>query len=375
MADLAVTANVVGIAGGIVSLALAGFVLAASPRAKVNRYLALYLTLLALVGNPALLVPYVDRQWGYNFSLFNVGITTLLPVAYVLFFSYALDTPLVAFLRKRFAERALLALAAVALVHPFVVPYSILRAPTPDEMAVGITWTGTALAQAIVLVAFPLAFGYGLVASLHAWRGAPAGSLARRRAGWYATAFGFVDVTVLLFIVVVVAPLPLATLVLLNTSLSIVLAIFGPALTSYAVLRWQLFDVELRIKRGLSRSVMAALFLAAFFVAAAVAEQYFQQRFGLLAGGLAVGLLLFALRPLERAADRLADAAMPRVQDTSEYRTVRKREVYRAAVEGALADGHISDKERDVLARVAEKLALTPSEMLQIEREAQAANS
>ncbi|HLE97817.1 MAG TPA: hypothetical protein VI997_10640, partial [Candidatus Thermoplasmatota archaeon] len=102
---------------------------------------------------------------------------------------------------------------------------------------------------------------------------------------------------------------------------------------------------------------------------AVVAEQCLQ-RHGAVVGGVAVGLLLFAVRPIERAADRLADTAMPRVQDTDEYRTVRKREVYRAAVESALQDGIITEMERDVLATLQHELGIPAPEALRIERAA-----
>ena len=63
---------------------------------------------------------------------------------------------------------------------------------------------------------------------------------------------------------------------------------------------------------------------------------------------------------------------MPRVQDTPEYRTVRKRAVYRAAVESAMQDGAVTEKERDVLATLADQLGLGAGEARAIEREARA---
>ena len=46
-----------------------------------------------------------------------------------------------------------------------------------------------------------------------------------------------------------------------------------------------------------------------------------------------------------------------------------------AAVEGALQDGTLSERERSVLARVADQLGLSAMETLEIEREARAALS
>lgn len=64
------------------------------------------------------------------------------------------------------------------------------------------------------------------------------------------------------------------------------------------------------------------------------------------------GVLLLALQPLQRAAGRIAERAMLRVHDTSEYVGARKRAVCRAALEGAVSDGAIAPKERDTLTRL-----------------------
>lgn len=137
----------------------------------------------------------------------------------------------------------------------------------------------------------------------------------------------------------------------------------------YGILRMHLFDIDLKLKWTLRRGTLLGAFVAVFVIVSGIVEQW-AQRYNVLVGGAAVGLMLLALRPLERAADRLADAAMPRVRDTDEYRTVRRREVYRAAVESAIRDGIVTDSERDVLATLADQLGLTAGEARALEREA-----
>lgn len=110
--------------------------------------------------------------------------------------------------------------------------------------------------------------------------------------------------------------------------------------------------------------------MAVFFVASELAANLLTARLGAIAGVVAAGLLVFALAPLQRLGDRVAETALPGVRDTAEYRTVRKREVYRAAAESAMADGAMSGKERDVLATLADQLGLSAREALDIEREA-----
>lgn len=143
----------------------------------------------------------------------------------------------------------------------------------------------------------------------------------------------------------------------------------GAILLAYGILRHQLFDIDLKIKWTIKRSTLVALFVAFFFVVSELAAVFFADRIGTVLGILAAGVLLFAIAPLQRLADRVSDAAMPRVKDTQEYRTVRKREVYRAALESAIEDGDITDKERSMLATLADQLQLTSAEALRLERQ------
>ena len=85
-------------------------------------------------------------------------------------------------------------------------------------------------------------------------------------------------------------------------------------------------------------------------------------------GGIAAGLLLFAIARLQRLGDRIANAALPKVPDTAAYRDNRARELYAAAWDAAMKDSNVSEKERDVLSTLQEKLGLTPTEALAIER-------
>lgn len=118
---------------------------------------------------------------------------------------------------------------------------------------------------------------------------------------------------------------------------------------------------------------MTAVFVVVFLTVTQVVENYSNDAFGLIGGAAATAVTLFALRPIERAADRLADAAMPSVQDTEEYRTVRKRDVYRAAWESTLADGAVTEKERQILATLQDQLGLNAMDALSAEQEARAA--
>ena len=87
-------------------------------------------------------------------------------------------------------------------------------------------------------------------------------------------------------------------------------------------------------------------------------------------GVLGTGALIFFLDPIQRAAERLSDAAMPNTQDTPEYGTFRKLQVYETAVHAALEDGHISDRQRRVLDSMIQSMGIDTSIARQLEADA-----
>jgi len=70
-----------------------------------------------------------------------------------------------------------------------------------------------------------------------------------------------------------------------------------------------------------------------------------------------------------RIGARVADTAMPSVRETSDYVAFRKMEVYKAALEGAMEDGAVSAKEREVLRRLRESLGITDADASALERD------
>lgn len=141
-------------------------------------------------------------------------------------------------------------------------------------------------------------------------------------------------------------------------------------LLAYGFLRYQVFDIDLKVKLALDKGTLGAVFVAVFFVVAKLAESLADQLFsgfGWVVGAVAAGLMLFALRPLERLATRVADSAMPKTQDTPAYAQFRKLEVYKATLESFLVDGAVTPRERDALSRLAAKLGIAAADARSIE--------
>lgn len=144
----------------------------------------------------------------------------------------------------------------------------------------------------------------------------------------------------------------------------------GLVFLAYAIARQQLFDIDIKVKWTLRRGTVAAIFLAVFFVVAQLAQNFLSDRYGWAFGGIAAGLLLFAIAPIQRAAERLSDRAMPSVRPEDPfYVGEKKRETYRNAYATAWADGTMTPKDVRLLHEVREALGLPEREIVAIEKE------
>ncbi|MBI4394014.1 MAG: hypothetical protein HY556_09505 [Euryarchaeota archaeon] len=364
----------VGLAVTATTWLIAAVIYFARPGRSQNRRLA---TLLAVEGfgwsgGAGLIYVVDDPAQAYAAQAITTVVLAAIPFLYVAFIA-TLETPLVRPLRNPYVSWALWAGAMLASAFVLVnmshfvagvapVPYSKWESVSGDWGAYGVV--GYALVATSLL---------GLIAALATWRGAAQGSATRARAAAYAVAFGIRDfnfgitfsgIQDLLFPEIVPG---------FGQAMFEVVALLSFLVLGYAIVRHQLFDVDLKLKWTIKQSTVATAFIAVFFVVSEVAQSVFQSSLGSIAGIIAAGALVFALAPLQRAADRVASAAMPGVKDTSEYLAYRKVEVYRATVEEILVDRAITEKERSILNRLRDKLELGDDVAKAIERDAAAA--
>ncbi|HET6403864.1 MAG TPA: hypothetical protein VFH78_04400 [Candidatus Thermoplasmatota archaeon] len=351
---------------------MAALVYLARPRRPQNRRLALMCALFGSgVGLLAGLRPLAD-DLPTAYALY----VTYLPAfygavpVYVLFLA-TLDSPLTRPLRHPLLQGGVIlyfgAMCVLTVVRPDLFIDGYARNAAFGHWSMHETplyrW-GLQGASALVML-------YGAVVAVDYWRRA-ATPLTRRQAGVYAVAFVARDA--LVFGVGIAGALGLdfsttaggiAALVVLPLA-EILLAL----LLAYGILSTQLFEIDLKLKWTIRRGSVAATFVGVFFIVSEGAQQVFSARWGPAFGLIAASGLVFAIAPLQRVADRLADAAMPGVKDTPEYRESRRRAIYKNAVASALQDGIVTETERDVLATLASDLGLTPRDTLELEREA-----
>lgn len=352
------------------AVAMATTALVAAPRRAANRALAAVLLAEGLYFLGLTLGSVLpDERLAYNAHVYgNIAGPWLSPFLYLLFVGYAVDSPLASPLRRpafRWPLAATMVAGAVLLV---TLAPRLFGAPKYLDGGARV-FPDLPLAIPLFLFSIPV-FAFGIACAVSTYRRAPAGSVARRRARAYAIAFGFHDGGIIALVVVMnLAGLgPEPTLLLARTAFPAVF-VLAFALILYALVRHQILNFELRLKRTLRQSTLAAIFVAVFFVVSESAAAFFQGSVGTYLGIAAAGLLVLTFAPLQRMAERLTDAAMPHVRPTPEYLAYKKLEVYRAAVEVAHESNGIDERERAILQRLREKLDLAPQDADALEAE------
>ena len=231
--------------------------------------------------------------------------------------------------------------------------------------------------EAVLYVAMASLFLFALVASINAWY--LSAGLERTRARIFAFAFGFRDICWTFVYAAALVPIWFIGLVTpqmsgtpfwdLHSLVYICGTLVAVPLIAYGILRTQLFDIDLRIRWTIKQTTVAAALLTVVFLVSEGASAFLSAELGNVAGLLAAAVVMFFLAPLQRFAERVASTAMPNTENTPEYATFRKMQVYETAVAEALHGGGISAKERSLLNRLRESFGISECDAAAIERE------
>jgi hypothetical protein len=282
-------------------------------------------------------------------------------------FLATLDTPLAVPLRRRGVLPGLLATTLVCGTSVFLWPSFYLSDahPWPEVHAVA-ALPGSGFLQ--IFWAWAAMWIVGLVFSISALRNART-EIGREQARAYLIAFGFRDVGfVLMAVMFTLVPMTTPYFHWLYMLFPTVWLVYYP-LVAWGILQHQLFDIELKVKKGVQRSVVASAIAGGFFVGTYALEQFVNAN-NFVLGLIIAAVLTVGFQPLQRAAERFADRLMPGVDRSESYLSERRLEVYRSAIEAAVLDGVISERERAILEGLQQSLGVTAAEASAIEREA-----
>ncbi|MEA3136895.1 MAG: hypothetical protein QOC71_1176 [Thermoplasmata archaeon] len=162
-----------------------------------------------------------------------------------------------------------------------------------------------------------------------------------------------------------------------ETSVSGFARILAILVLAYAVLKHQILGIDVQVRFALSKSTIAAVFIAVFFIASEAAQQFFGDTLGSTYVGIGVaGTLVFAMAPLQKAAERLAEKAVPVAAPagvaSAPAASSRREASYRDAVRLAMRDRRVTSEERVSLFRLAEDLSIPAGRAAEIQHELEA---
>lgn len=218
-------------------------------------------------------------------------------------------------------------------------------------------------------------FGYALIASIQAWR--KSFGTARSRARSFAMAFGIRDIFWFIaygWAILLIYEGTYSIVEVDVTSGAYIMYALGTLLAvpliAYGILHTQLFDIDLKIQWTIKQSTLAAIFLALVYLISEGADRFLSEELGNWAGLIASAVVVFFLAPLQRFAERVASVAMPNTENTPEYATYRKMQVYESSFADALLGG-ISEKERVLLDTLRDTLGISLADAAMLERDLQ----
>ena len=143
----------------------------------------------------------------------------------------------------------------------------------------------------------------------------------------------------------------------------------------YAILKYQLFDLNVRIRIGVKYGTMTTVFAAVLFTVQEIVKDYGpailgtgDPAFGYFVGLLAAAALVFLFTPIQHFIEKFSKRVVPPTS-TETYERYRAMEIYRAALEGALADRAVSVDESHALRNLRDKLSISEADHHLLERD------
>ena len=360
---LAIMARIVG---ALVAWAFAFYILRVAPRDALVRRLAGLLLLEGFVlANvlPGVFFRTDDVEWRRFWHGVHYVSDWAMVALYPPFLALALPSPLTRAFRTRTGQVMCAAIAGAGILSVVVFP-SLYYGRGGFKMV------------PVLFGVMTIMFAYAVVSGVVTWRSTT--GLTRERARAFTLAFGMRDI-------VWAAVYGIAMLGFLNETLrGIIQPYVAPAyggivvlyvpMLVYGILKAHLFDIELKLKWAIKQSTVAAFFVGVFFVVSQTSATFLSQQFGNALGILMAAVLMLALRPLERVAATVANAAMPRTQPTAEYESFKKLQMYMAALEAAYEDGEPSPKKLKMLHELRTSLDIAPLDAQRLEADVRAAS-
>ncbi len=136
-----------------------------------------------------------------------------------------------------------------------------------------------------------------------------------------------------------------------------------PILVSYALLRYDLFDIDHKVKAAVKHGTIIGAPVSVFFAVSEIAEALVQNQVSALYGAVAAIAISIAFKPLERVAHRLAARVFPRVRPFDSLSRPERLVLFEEQLRLAQQDGNVSPKEQRMLELLSQRLGLPQDPM------------
>lgn len=132
-------------------------------------------------------------------------------------------------------------------------------------------------------------------------------------------------------------------------------------MAAYAFTKAESVDGEVRTQRLLRRGTLAAIGVPALLIAFQVGTEVLNETLGLGLGAAVMAIMLAFGVPLQKWVHRATEGIAPGASEPA-YWEERKRRIFEAALEGALADGRVTGKEERMLQNLQLELGISNDE-------------
>jgi hypothetical protein len=144
----------------------------------------------------------------------------------------------------------------------------------------------------------------------------------------------------------------------------------GAVLIAWGILRYQVLDIDVKLRWGLEQSTVASIFIAVFFIVSEGAQEFLgaaasNEWIGIIA---AAGLVFF-MAPLQRLAERVGARALPDARPPATMLDIEVRELYEQRLRSAWRDGALTRDERVLLDHLRERLRIPVEDAAAMERQ------
>ncbi len=151
---------------------------------------------------------------------------------------------------------------------------------------------------------------------------------------------------------------------------------FNLVLLFYAIGRYQILRIDFRLPTITGRSLKAAVVLPVFFIVLQTVE-LLTENLAAVSYGVSIvagGLAFFGLSYVQNWLTRSTGAPKAASASLASYEAYRRVEIYRGALEAAIADGEVEPREFKTLAALRDSLGITMDEHNALERDARQEN-